>query len=137
MLPEYRPQLDVLLAPEDNPKFLACCVLSENLPKFNFGEFPHPLEANTPTFLNGPTSRNPVDLNRVSMEAKQLSHQPENFQFRCLLATRLKCAGAASCMKCSSRRIISRTSVKNQAYCFLGSSPILPCKPVLKYVGSE
>jgi hypothetical protein len=36
LLPEYRPQLDVSLPPEDDPKLLACCVLSENLPKFDF-----------------------------------------------------------------------------------------------------
>jgi hypothetical protein len=73
LLPEYRPQLDVSLPPEDDPKFLACCVLSENLPQFHFGEFPdHPLEINTPTILNGLTSRNPVDLNQVSVEARQL-----------------------------------------------------------------
>jgi hypothetical protein len=49
--------------------------LSENLPQFNFGEFPHhPLEMNTPKILNGPTSRNPVDLIQVSVEARQLSN---------------------------------------------------------------
>jgi hypothetical protein len=63
------------LPPEDDPKFLACCILSENLPQFNFGELPHPpLEMNMPVILNGPTSRNPVDLNQVSMEARQLGH---------------------------------------------------------------
>jgi hypothetical protein len=37
--------------------------LSENLLQCNFGEFPHhPLKAITPKILNGPTSRNPVDL---------------------------------------------------------------------------
>jgi hypothetical protein len=47
LLPEYRAELDVSLPPEDDPKFLACCVLSENLPQFDFGEFPHhPLETN-------------------------------------------------------------------------------------------
>jgi hypothetical protein len=53
LLPEYR--LDVSLPLEDDPKFLACCVLSENLPQFDYGEFPHyPLETYTPTILNGP-----------------------------------------------------------------------------------
>jgi hypothetical protein len=37
LLPEYRPQLDVSLPSEDDHKFLACCVLSENLPQFDFG----------------------------------------------------------------------------------------------------
>jgi hypothetical protein len=60
LLPEYRPQLDASLPPEDDPKFLACCVLSENLPPFDFREFPHhPLETSTP-----------VDLNQVSVEAR-------------------------------------------------------------------
>jgi hypothetical protein len=36
LLPEYRTQLEVSLPPEDDPKFLACCVLPENLPKFDF-----------------------------------------------------------------------------------------------------
>jgi hypothetical protein len=46
-----------------------------NLPQFDFGEFPHhPLETNTPTILNVPASINPVDLNQVSVEARQLVH---------------------------------------------------------------
>jgi hypothetical protein len=49
--------------------------LSENLPQFDFGEFPHhPLEINTPTILNGSTSINPVYLNQESVEARQLLH---------------------------------------------------------------
>jgi hypothetical protein len=53
LLPEYWDQLDVSLPPEDDPKFLACCVLSENLPQFDFGEFPHHLlETITPKILN-------------------------------------------------------------------------------------
>jgi hypothetical protein len=56
------------LPPKDDPKFLAFCVLSENLPQNDFGELPHhPLEMNTRTILNGPTSRYPMDLNQVSM----------------------------------------------------------------------
>jgi hypothetical protein len=75
LLPEYRAQLDVSLPPEDDPKFLACCVLSANLTQFDFGEFPyHPLETITPKILNGPTSRNSVDLNQVSVESRQLVH---------------------------------------------------------------
>jgi hypothetical protein len=46
---------------------------TENLTKFDFGEFPyHPLETNTPTILNGAISKNSVDLNLVSVEARQL-----------------------------------------------------------------
>jgi hypothetical protein len=75
LLPEYRAQLDVSLPPEEDLKFLACCVLSENLPQFDFGEFPHhPLKTITPKILNGPKSRNPVDLNQMSTEARQLVH---------------------------------------------------------------
>jgi hypothetical protein len=49
-LPQHRPQLDTSLPPEDESKFLAYCVLSENLPQFDFGEFlRHSLETNTPT----------------------------------------------------------------------------------------
>jgi hypothetical protein len=49
--------------------------MSENLPQFDFGEFPHhPLQINIPTILNGPTRRNPVYLNQVSVEARQLVH---------------------------------------------------------------
>jgi hypothetical protein len=48
--------------------------LSENLPQFDFGEFPHhPLEMNTPMILSDPTSKNPADLNQVSMEARDCS----------------------------------------------------------------
>jgi hypothetical protein len=73
LLPEYRLQLHVLLPPEDDPTFLECCVLSEHLPQFDFRDFPHhPLERNTPTILDGPTGRNPVDLNQVSVYVRQL-----------------------------------------------------------------
>jgi hypothetical protein len=74
-LPEYRTQLAVSLPPENDSKFLECCVLSENLPQFDFGEFPHyPLKTITQKILNGPKSRNPVDLNQMSVEARQLVH---------------------------------------------------------------
>jgi hypothetical protein len=75
LLPKNRPQLDVSFTPEDDPEFLACCVLSENLHKFDFGEFPrHSLETITPKILNVPTSTDPVDLNQTSVEARQLVH---------------------------------------------------------------
>jgi hypothetical protein len=60
LLPEYRSQFDISLPPEDDPKSLACCVLPANLPQFDFREFPHPLEMNSPMILNGPTSIKPV-----------------------------------------------------------------------------
>jgi hypothetical protein len=67
-------KLYVSLPPEDDPKIMAWHV-SENLTQFDFGEFPHhPLEMNTQTILNDPTSGNPMDLNQVSVEARQLSH---------------------------------------------------------------
>jgi hypothetical protein len=73
LLPKYRPHLEVSFPPEDDPKFLECCVLSENLPQFDIGEFPyHPLEINTPTILNSPTRINSVYLNQVSVEARQV-----------------------------------------------------------------
>jgi hypothetical protein len=125
LLPEYRPQLDVSLSPEGDRNCLACCVLSQNLPQFDFGEFPHhPLETNTPMILNSPTNLNPVHLSQVSVEASQLVHlylptdQEGNFRLRYLRATRLKCARAPSFMKCGSRRMISGTSPGNQSCCF-------------------
>jgi hypothetical protein len=89
LLPEYRPQYGVSLLTEDDPKFLAYCILSENLPQFNFGEFlHHPLETNIPMILNGTTRRNPVDSNQVNMEARQLVHlflstNQETFDWYC------------------------------------------------------
>jgi hypothetical protein len=75
LLLEYWAQLYVSLPPEENPKFLTCCILSENLPQFNFEEFPlHPLETIMPKILNGSTSINPVDLNQMSVAARQLVH---------------------------------------------------------------
>jgi hypothetical protein len=59
LLPEYRPQLDVSLPPEDDPKFLARLILSENMQQFGFREFPHHPLKNTPMILNVPPSRNP------------------------------------------------------------------------------
>jgi hypothetical protein len=41
LMPEYRFQLYISLPPEDEPKVLISCVLSENLPQFDIGEFPH------------------------------------------------------------------------------------------------
>jgi hypothetical protein len=71
----YDIELDVSLPPEDDLKFLDCCVLSENLPQFGFGEFAsHLLERNILQILNGPTSRNPVDRSQASMQARQLVH---------------------------------------------------------------
>jgi hypothetical protein len=115
LLSKYKAQLEVSLPLEDDFKFLACCVLSENMPLFDCGEFPHhPLETITRKILNGPKSRNPVDLNQMSVEARQLIHLylSTDFRFRYLRATRLKCAGAPSYIKCSSRRMIRGTSAK-------------------------
>jgi hypothetical protein len=53
--------------------FPACCISSENLLHSNSGKFPnHPLEKNKPTILDGPMSRNPVDINQLSVRARQL-----------------------------------------------------------------
>jgi hypothetical protein len=72
---KYRPQLDVSLLTKDGLKILARWILSENLSQAEFGEFPHhPLEMNTASVLNDPTSSNPVYLNQVSVEARHLSH---------------------------------------------------------------
>jgi hypothetical protein len=68
-------QLDASLPSEDDPKFLACCVLPENLSQFDFGKFPHhTVEMNTSPILNGRKSRNLVDLNQVKVEARQFVH---------------------------------------------------------------
>jgi hypothetical protein len=65
--PEYRPQIDVSLPPEEDLIFLTYCALSGNMSQFDFGEFPHhPLE----TILNDRTSRNPVDSNHVSEDSE-------------------------------------------------------------------
>jgi hypothetical protein len=107
------------LPPEDDPKFLACCVLPENLPKFDFWEFPHhPLETNRPTILNGLTSRNPGERGGQAVGPPVSIHRPGSFRFRYLRATRLKCAEAPSCMNCSSRRISSGTSAKKSGMLF-------------------
>jgi hypothetical protein len=48
-------------------------ILCENLPQLDFRELPHhPIETNTATNLNGPTSKNSVDLNHVSVEATSM-----------------------------------------------------------------
>jgi hypothetical protein len=123
LLSEYRSQLDVPLSPEDGREFLACCLLFENLPQFDFGEFPHhPLETNTPTILNGPTQKSSRfksgERGGHAIGLPLPIHQPGNFRVRYLRATRLKCAGAPSCMKCSSRRMISGTSAKKSGFLF-------------------
>jgi hypothetical protein len=90
--PEYRPQLDISFAPEDDPRPLACCVLSENVIYIDFGEFPHrPLQTKTPTPSNGPTSGNPRDLNQVSTEAGNVYyHSVQNLLSSCLLTKNVK-----------------------------------------------
>jgi hypothetical protein len=68
ILPKDSRQLDVSMTHETIPKSLhvACCLISM---------FPnHPLGMNTPTILNDSTSRNPVHLDKASVEARQLSH---------------------------------------------------------------
>jgi hypothetical protein len=48
-----------------------CYILSENLLEFDLGDFPHyPLE----TILNGPTNRNPVGFNQLSVEEFHSQH---------------------------------------------------------------
>lgn len=45
------------------------------LNNLHYCEHPHlSHEMNTQTILNGPTSRNPVDINQVGPEARQLVH---------------------------------------------------------------
>jgi hypothetical protein len=102
-LPQYRPQLEVSLPLEDDANILVCCVLSENLTQFNFGELPHhPLVINIAMILYNLISRYRVDLNQVSVEARQLPHlylaihPPENFQFRYLRITGLICVATQS-----------------------------------------
>jgi hypothetical protein len=68
LLPEYRPQLDVAMPPEDVSIswHVAYCL---KLYDSSIGDFPyHPLETNTPTILNDSRSRNPVDLNQKRMK---------------------------------------------------------------------
>jgi hypothetical protein len=75
ILPKYRPQPDISLPPNDDPNILACCLLSEKLTRFDFGEFPyHTLVMNILTILNVPNSRKPVDVYQVSAEARQFPH---------------------------------------------------------------
>jgi hypothetical protein len=67
------PQFGISLPRKDDPRFMACCVLSENLLQFDFREFSHRrLEINRPRISSDSTSRNPVDLNQMSVEARQL-----------------------------------------------------------------
>jgi hypothetical protein len=54
---------------------MARSILSGNLTQFDFGKLPHhPEKMNTPNASNYPASRNPEDINQVSVEARQLSH---------------------------------------------------------------
>jgi hypothetical protein len=94
------------LQTEDDPKFLACCVLSENLLQVDFTELPHhPLEMNTPTILNGPTNKKSSGFKSGEYGGQEIGpplpiHRQGKFQFRYLWATRLKYVRAPSCMKC-------------------------------------
>jgi hypothetical protein len=69
--------------------------LFENLPQFDFGQFPqHPLETNTPMILNGPTSRNAVDLNRVSVEATSMYPPTRKLSIQVPAGKETECGGA-------------------------------------------
>jgi hypothetical protein len=61
------------------------------------------------------------------------------YLFTDLWAAALKCAGAPSCMKCSSQRLIREWHINQEIrhVVFQESFVIPPCKPVWKYVGSE
>jgi hypothetical protein len=94
LLPQYRPQLDVSLPLEDGLK-----ILSENLTQFCLGELlHHPPEMNATTISSDHTSRSPVDLSQVSMEATQLSHlylSPRNFPFKVPAGNEIEMCGNA------------------------------------------
>jgi hypothetical protein len=106
LLLEYGPQLDVSLPPEDDPKFLACCVLSENLPQFDFGvsssstgdeetnDFKWPHKYKSSGYKSG-------ERGGQAIGPPLPIHRPGSFRFRYLRATRLKCAGTPSCRKYS------------------------------------
>jgi hypothetical protein len=140
-LPEYRPKLGVSLPPKDDSKFLECA-LSENLPQFDFREFPHhPLDTNTPTILNGPTSRNPVDLSQVSMEAGQLVH----FYLSTNQKLSIRVPADNKTEMCGNTIIHEMQFLMNDQWhvgqeirhdIFKESFVITPSKPVWKYVGS-
>jgi hypothetical protein len=68
-------QLSISLPPEDEPEFLACCILSEKPVTIQFQRVSTSITGDEYTNnFKWPTSINPVDLNNVSVEAKQLVH---------------------------------------------------------------
>jgi hypothetical protein len=114
--------------------------LSENLPYLDFREFPHhQLDTHTPTVLNGPTSRNPVDLNQVNVEARQLVHL--------YLSTRklsVLVAASNETEKCGTTFMHEAQFLANDQWhvgqqirhdVFKERCVIPPCKPVWKCVG--
>jgi hypothetical protein len=143
LLPEYRLQLDVSLPPEDDPKFLACCLLSENLPHFDVGEFPHhPLATITPKILNGPTSINPVYLNQMSVEARQLGHfllstHQETFDSVTSGHETEMCGSAIMHEVQFSANDSWHVGQEIRHAVFQESFLVPPCKPTWKYLGSE
>jgi hypothetical protein len=114
-----------------------------HLPQFDFGEFPHhPLELNTPTILNGPASRNAMDLNQVNTEARQLVHLYLSIDQETLES------GTCRQQDCMCRSAITHevqfstndqwhVGQKIRHFVFHENFVIPSCQPVWKYVGSK
>jgi hypothetical protein len=111
LLPKCKPQLNVSLPLKDDPKFLACCILSENrhnsilesLHIFHWRwiiDFKWLYKQKSSEFKS-------VEHGGHAVGPPLTIHIPGNFRFRYLRATRLKCARAPSCIKCSSQQMIS------------------------------
>jgi hypothetical protein len=124
-LPEYRPQFNVSSPTEDEPKFVIYCILSENLHTIWFrrvstsstgdehtNDFKWPHKQKFSGVKSG-------GCGGQATCPPLLIRRPGNFRFRYVRATRLVCAGApSSCMKRSSRRMISGTWAEKSGLLF-------------------
>jgi hypothetical protein len=119
---EYRSQLDVSLPPEDDSKFLACCVLSENLEQFDFWESQfHPLKTNTHLISNGPRSISPwMQFRRTWRPGTWSTSYPPTTKLLIQISAgnETYVLEAPSCMNRSSQGMISRMSAKKSAMLF-------------------
>jgi hypothetical protein len=93
--------------------------------QFDFGGFPHhPLETITPKILNDPTSRNPVDLNQLSVEAKQVPTYPptRKLSIQVAVVNGTEMCGSAIMHEVEFRRMVSGTSTKKSGMLFSRTS---------------
>jgi hypothetical protein len=127
------------MLPLDDPKFLAFCILSKKYCHNTISEGFYIIHwRRIHHCLKWPHKHKSAGLKSDERRGQEFRppltiRRPGNFRFRYLQATRLKCEGVPSCMKCSSRWIMSCSLVKKSGISFsqqVCSSALYACLKV-------